>query len=70
MIRFAQINVGETVGRMREVVVAHDAINVESKDFNIGYVRKLRVSCTMVAVAMGMNHKQGQLVSTFSREQV
>ena len=57
-----QIDLGKTVRLIREIVVAPNAVNIESNHLNIGGVRELSIARAMVG-ADGMDHKQGSFAA-------
>ena len=54
----AEINLSQTVRPIREIVIAANAVDIETNHLNIRQVRELSIAGTMVAVSMGVDHKQ------------
>jgi len=59
----------ETVGPIRERVVAPDAVHIKSNHLSIGKMRELCITGAMIKVPMGMNDKQWKFCFSLSGKQ-
>ena len=55
-----QLDLGDSVRPIGEVIEVPDARRVVAHDFDVGHVHELRVTRTMVEMPMGVHHQQRQ----------
>jgi hypothetical protein len=65
----AEIDLGETIGPISELVVAPNAVDIKSDHLSIGKMRELYITGAMIKVPMGMNDKQGKFCRSLSGNQ-